>query len=233
MLILADARFPEGVKKGLRRYGEVVPFASTGIVYEAISGHPDIFFCKTPAGLVAAPNTPPGILKKIHDAGVKMVVGELPVGATYPESARYNAFAGSSCFVHRQGLTDRRIMENTKGLTTIFVEQGYTCCNLTEAGGLFITSDRSIENALRMAGKEILYIDPTVVKLPGQKHGFFGGCTGFHKDILFVVGSARHFPDGTTLLEKLMGRGIEVCELYDGPLWDGGSILFLEAFENS
>lgn len=231
MLILADARFPERVKKGLRQYGEVVPFASKGIVYEAISGHPDIFFCKTPSDLVAAPNTPPEMLKKIHDAGIKTVEGEFPVGATYPDSARYNAFAGSGCLVHRKGLTDRRITETTQGLTSIFVGQGYTRCNLTEAGGLFITSDRGIENALQKEGKEIFYIDPSVVKLPGQKHGFFGGCTGFYKNIFFMAGSARHFSKGAALVEMLTARGVEVCELYDGPLWDGGSILFLDAFE--
>jgi hypothetical protein len=51
MLIIADARLPERVLKNLERYGEVLPFASQGIVYDSISGHPDIFLCQTPNAL--------------------------------------------------------------------------------------------------------------------------------------------------------------------------------------
>ena len=58
MLILLDRKMPETAKEKLATYGEIVEFASKGITYEAISGHPDIFFCPTPAGLIVAPNLP-------------------------------------------------------------------------------------------------------------------------------------------------------------------------------
>jgi hypothetical protein len=228
MLIIADARFPERVLKNLERFGQVLPFASRGIVYEAISGHPDIFFCQTPGAVVAAPNTPAGILNQIKKTRINLVMGKLPVGDAYPESARYNAFIGSDCLVNRPGITDHAITDQTKGLKAIAVAQGYTRCNLVEAGGLFITSDRGIENALKRAGKETFFIDPSPIKLPGQKHGFFGGCAGNQNNILFLAGSLKHFPEGPALKESLKNKGIEIAELYDGALWDGGSILMIE-----
>lgn len=228
MLIIADARFPKKVLKNLEKFGEVLPFASRGIVYECIDGHPDIFFCQTPGGLVAAPNTPAEIIKKLRKSGIKLFEGTQPAGAKYPASARYNAFVGAGCLVHRQELTDPTIVENSEGLQIIDVRQGYTRCNLIEAGGLFITSDRGIETRLKDEGKETFFVDPACIKLPGKKHGFFGGCAGLHKNMLLVAGSIKHFIEGPILNDLLKTRAIELVELYDGPLWDGGSILFIE-----
>ncbi len=227
MLIIADARFPERVLKTLERYGEVLPFASQGIVYEAISGHPDIFLCQTPNALVAAPNTPAEILNQIVKSGVMVAKGQQPVGASYPASAMYNAFSGSGLLVHRKRLTDPAILQNSEGLKKVDVKQGYTRCNLVEAGGLFITSDRGIETALKNAGKETFFVDPSLIQLPGQKHGFFGGCAGVHQNQFFLAGSVKHFPEGPSLIQHLEKRDIELVELYDGPLWDGGSIYFI------
>ena len=228
MLIIADSRFPERVLKNLEQFGQVLPFASQGIVYETISGHPDIFFCHTPGGLVAAPNTPAAILNEIKKTGINPVMGQLPVGSTYPASARYNACVGSGCLVHRPEISDPVISGESKGLKTISVAQGYSRCNLVEAGGLFFTSDRGIENALKKAGKETFYVDPSSIKLPGQKHGFFGGCAGVYKNHFFLAGSLKKFPEGPALKEILEKREIEIIELYDGPLWDGGSIIMVE-----
>jgi hypothetical protein len=228
MLIIADAHFPEMVLKNLERFGRVLPFASHNMVYEAISGHPDIFLCQMPGALVAAPNTPAEILNEIKKTGINLLTGKLPVGSTYPASARYNAFVGSECLVHRPGITDQAIADQSKKLKTINVAQGYSRCNLVETGGLFITSDQGIENALNRAGKETFYINPAPIKLPGQKHGFFGGCAGVHKNLFFLAGSLKHFPEGSALKESLEKKGVEIVELYDGPLYDGGSILMIE-----
>jgi hypothetical protein len=229
MLIIADARLPERVLKNLERYGEVMPFASQGIVYDSISGHPDIFLCQTPKGLVVASNTPAETLNQIVKSGATVATGQQPVGVSYPASAIYNAFSGSELLVHSKDLTDSIIIKKSEGLKKVDVKQGYTRCNLVEAGGLFITSDRGIEKELQKAGKDTFFVDPSLIQLPGQKHGFFGGCTGVHKNILFLSGSLKHFPEGPELIENLEKRGIELVELYDGPLWDGGSIYFISS----
>lgn len=227
MLILADARFPERVLRTLERYGQVVPFSSQGVVYEAIAGHPDIFLCPVPGGLVAAPNTPERILEAVESSGISFILGKAPVGEAYPASARYNAFVGKDCLLHLFDITDEVILAPTQGLEKIAVRQGYARCSLVEAGGLYITSDCGIEKALKESGRETFYVDPTPIVLPGQPHGFFGGCTGVWEQQLFLAGSLRHLPEETFLQQTLEQRGITIIELYDGPLWDGGSILFL------
>ncbi|MEE4178222.1 MAG: hypothetical protein V2I46_12005 [Bacteroides sp.] len=227
MLILADARLPERVLKNLGRYGQVVPFASQGVVYEAISGHPDIFLCQVPGGVVAAPNTPKNILEALENKGTSLFFGKEPLGKAYPATARYNAFSGKDCLLHLFDLTDEVILAQTQGLEKIAVRQGYARCSLVEAGRLYITSDRGIEKELKQNCRETFYVDPSPIILPGQPHGFFGGCTGVWGQQLFLAGSLRHFPEGELLQQALVQRGITIIELYDGPLWDGGSILFL------
>ncbi|HSV77221.1 MAG TPA: hypothetical protein VLH37_09355, partial [Bacteroidales bacterium] len=100
VLIIADARFPAEIKKNLEAVGSLVPFSTQGIVYDAISGHPDIFLCQTPTSLVAGPNTPETILLVLRKAEINLVMGEEPVGRVYPASARYNAFVGEDCLIH-------------------------------------------------------------------------------------------------------------------------------------
>ena len=227
MLILADARFPERVMRSLERYGPVVPFASQGVVYESISGHPDIFLCPIPGGVVAAPNTPENILEALENNGTSLFLGKEPLGNAYPASARYNAFTGKGCLLHLFDITDEVIQAQTQGLEKIPVRQGYARCSLVEAGGLFITSDRGIEKALKQSGRETFYVDSSPIVLPAQPHCFFGGCTGVWGQQLFLAGSLGHFPEGENLQKALGDREVEIIELYEGPLWDGGSILFL------
>ena len=58
MFIIADNRIPPQAKEKLSEYGEIINFSTKGITYEAISGHPDIFFCQVNNKLIVAPNLP-------------------------------------------------------------------------------------------------------------------------------------------------------------------------------
>ena len=228
MLILADARLPEEALQGLQRLGKLIPFASHGITYPAISGHPDIFFCPTPQGLVHAPNTPQAVLKNLQKHGIRLIKGQSPVGAAYPHSAAYNAFANGQYLLHHPGITDKVLAQQLSHLELLPVKQGYTRCNLVEAGGLYITGDKGIEKALQQQGLDIFFTENKDIILPGSPHGFIGGCAGVHRDVLYLCGSPDHLPHGRELNEVLRRHSIRLEPLYDGPLWDGGSLLFLE-----
>ena len=58
MLIICDSKLPEDLKTNLRKRGEVMEFKTRGIVYDSISGHPDIFFHRAGKAVIYAPNTP-------------------------------------------------------------------------------------------------------------------------------------------------------------------------------
>ncbi len=55
-MIIVDKKLDIKMKDKLQEMDEVYQLETCGITYEAISGHPDIFFCKTDKGLISAPN---------------------------------------------------------------------------------------------------------------------------------------------------------------------------------
>ena len=109
MLIIADRKIPPAAAEKLADFGEVLFLETHGITYEAISGHPDIFFCLVNDTLVTAPNVPAGILDKITGSGIRTAPGELPVGSKYPETARYNAVFSGPYLLHNFRYTDSAI----------------------------------------------------------------------------------------------------------------------------
>ena len=226
MTILVDKRIPEPAFKALKKYGRIIPFETSGITYSAISGHPDIFFCQTNEILVVAPNTP-GITKtQISKHGIHFFEGRNQVGKAHPYTAQYNAVITKKFLIHNPKYTDPVILSNCGHLEAIEVNQAYTRCNLLVLeNDKFIASDKRIERGLQRKGLEVLYINPKGILLPGFKHGFFGGTCGVYEDKVFFMGNLNHFPEGEKARQFL--SGYEIIELYNGPLFDGGSILFI------
>ena len=73
----------------------------------------------------------------------------------------------------------------------------------------------------------VMMADPHGIELAGFDHGFFGGCCGVINDTVVITGSLAHFPDGQKVSRFLKEQGCPWVELYDGPLVDVGSLLFL------
>lgn len=228
MRILADARIPEQAKKTLSGIGELMEVSSEGLVYEAVSGHPDIFFCRTPGGIIAAPNAPEALVAGMRESGIKVEAGCLPVGMEYPASSRYNAVMTGSYFIHRLDITDKKLLTGAQGLKRISVRQGYTRCSLLPLrDGHFITSDKGIQKALEKEKLAVLFVDPRTIQLPGCPHGFFGGTCGVWGSLILIIGSLKYHPEGQMILGYLKDLDYSILELYDGPLFDGGSLFIL------
>jgi hypothetical protein len=229
MLILCDSKMPGTAREKLATFGEVVEFATEGITYEAISGHPDIFFCPTPAGLIVAPNLPGEYFKILDHNGISYTTGNLPVGKKYPESARYNALFAFGKLVHNPDISDPVIQKLNPEVEIIRIKQGYTRCSLIPLPNhTFITSDRGIEKTLKQNHFEVLFVDPSSIKLEGFEHGFIGGACGRLDNSLFICGSLKYVK-GKDLFEEFTARaGIQVIELYDGPPMDIGTLIFLQ-----
>ena len=227
MLIIADARLPKDAGTKLQSLGDVQLLATKNATYASISGHPDIYICQTPGGYLVAPNLPAETASAIKKAGHNIILGDQAVAATYPGSACYNAFVNNTFYIHHMRYTAAALRQSCIELSPIHVNQAYTRCNLTEAGGLYMTSDRGIQKTLEKLGLDTVYIDPRQIVLPGEKYGFFGGCTGIIDDTLLLLGSLNAFAEGRQLEHELAQRNIRIIELYDGPLFDGGSILLI------
>lgn len=229
MLIIADKKIPAEAKKKLRTYGNLLELETSGITYSAISGHPDVFFTRVDNQLVVAPNLPGKFIEKLQFHKIQFIFGERPVGEKYPETAGYNAVVTSKFLIHNSALTDPVIRNLFKNKTTIHVNQGYTRCNL-----LFldddhaITSDEGIYRALCAKGIETLFVQPAGIELPGYPHGFFGGCSGMYGNRLFMIGTLNYFSGGEDVRQFAGRLNIEIVELCDSPLFDGGGVIFCE-----
>jgi hypothetical protein len=248
MLIFVDSRMPDDAKAKLSQVTSqksavgsressvtLVELQTEGITYPAISGHPDIFLCPTPSGLVVSPNLPEKYISLLNEHGIDFTTGfHLPSlvgegsGEGYPESARYNAALNETYLVHRLDITDPAILERSHTLKKIPVKQGYTRCNLVLLKeDHFLASDAGIFRVLKNHALKGLCVSTEGIQLPGFPNGFIGGTMGLLGDTLFIAGNLSYLKEGERVRNFLSGLGYSLMELYDGPLFDGGSILFI------
>ena len=246
-MIIVDNKITPEAKSKLSAYGDLMELTTEGITYPAISGHPDIFFCHGPGCLIVAPNLPKHYIDSLRSHGIGFISGELLVGKEYPASAHYNAVATDIMLIHNFRTTDFMITRTLEDLHLIHVDQGYTRCNLLPLkDNHFITSDEGILKVLlgrNLPGKNSegchptgnlqqgchpYLVSPHSILLEGFPNGFFGGCCGVWNNIVFINGSLKHFQDGNKVRDILEILDYQIVELYDGPLVDVGSILFVD-----
>lgn len=228
VLSVIDKRLPYEAIENLSRYFDVLEFSTNGITYEAISGHPDIFFCKIKNDLIVSPNVPEEYLSLLNKRNIKYVYGSTFSQMKYPQSAGYCAVIDEHYLIHKADITDPVILRSAGHLEMISVRQGYTRCNLLSLKDKsFITSDDGIYRNLCDMNFNVLYVDPSDIILPGFRHGFFGGACGVYEDIVFVAGSLDCFGYGKAVREFLGTLKYKIVEVCNGPLFDCGSILFV------
>lgn len=228
VLIFVNAQLPQNAKSALERIAETIDFSAPGLVYDAVSAHPDLFFVQVGNKLMVPPNLPPKYLQLLAERAISYIVGQSPVGFRYPESAKYNAVVTEKYFIHNHRISDPLLLEHAAGLEKIHVNQGYTRCNLLALGDThFITSDKGIYRTLHSLDIQVLLVDPKGIELPGFSHGFFGGTCGLLQQTVYISGSLGHHPQGESIRQFIEAAGFNVEELYNGPLFDGGSIIFV------
>jgi ribosomal protein L30E len=234
-LIIVDRKIPEEAKEKLSDYGKVVGFFTEGLTYPAISGHPDIFFCKTPQVLVIAPNLPEEYFRILDQYLIRYEIGNSEVGINgerkeihHSAFIHYTAAVSDEYLVHALQYTEPVILQNCHYLKKISVKQGYTRCNLLLLDKKhYITSDKGTDESLNQHGLEGLVVSPSGILLPGFQNGFIGGTMGIYAEKIFITGSLHRYPEGRKITNYLEALNYEIVELYDGPLIDAGGILFL------
>ncbi len=226
--IIIDKRLPDNAKKALATYGSIIEFESSGVVYDAISGHPDIFMCDTGSGLIVAPNSPVTFIKKLNNLKIPYNTGNMPLGRRYPETSRYNAVATKKYLIHNLKYTDKSILDASAEKILIHTSQAYTRCNLIALNDTaFITSDKSIEKSLQKQGLNVLFVNPEEISLPGFPYGFFGGCCGIYQKNLFVSGNLKYFKYSDSVIAFVRQNGLETIEINDDKLYDAGGLFFI------
>lgn len=227
-LIIIEHRLTQKAKSRLSEFGKLIEVRTKGIVYDAISGHPDIFICQAGSELLIAPNTPANVKKALEDNGIRFFTGEETVGAAYPETSHYNAVVTDRNIIHNFRFTDLGIVNTFDNHELIHVNQGYCRCNtLPLNNDHFITSDQGISTVLTRHGFDVLYVPPEGIELTGYPNGFFGGCCGIYQDKVFINGNLDLFVEGEKVRKYLSNLNFEIIELDDAPLMDCGSIIII------
>jgi len=203
-------------------------------VYRSIQYHPDIYFFKIKDDLlVHAPCVRKSILDELRNRGVKLRQGRRDPGTAYPESARYNAVRVGKRVFHNMDCTDPVIVEEAEraGLEIIHVPQGYAGCSVLQAGPrAIITADKSIAEAVRGEGIDVLLIGRGAVLLPGEKYGFLGGAGGRMPDgRVVILGDLHRHPDGEKMYGFFREHQIRPVEVEGAPLYDAGSLVILKS----
>jgi len=226
--VIVSASVPKPALMHLEKQFAVLQFQTEGITYPAISNHPDVFLSPMESGFIGASNLPNQIKKVMQDTGIDMKEGKLPIGIKYPESAPYNAVITENLLIHHLRFTDPILLQHHAQKTQIHVNQAYTRCNLLPLrDNWFITSDKGIEIVLANHGLKVLYVSPEDILLPGFQHGFFGGTCGIADNTVYFLGHLKYHPQGESIRELLENMEYQICYLYDGPLFDGGSLFFV------
>ena len=229
-LIIVDKKLPKQAKVNLKQFGLVIEFSTHSITYEAISGHPDIFICQLPDKIILALNLPFEFFKIFKEKKIHFHIGKQNVGLKYPQTAVYNTVVTENYFIFKKNIPDMEIIQSLFSQKFIEVSQGYCRCNLLPLkDDSFITSDKNIYQNLTKEKLNVLYVDPKQIILPGFNHGFFGGTAGVIDNNVLFSGSLKYFSDKENVKYFLQNLNYSIVELYDGPLFDGGSILCLKA----
>jgi hypothetical protein len=223
MLIFIDKRAPLQAKKILAEWGRVVEFETSEVVYDAISGHPDIFIYQWPAGLIVSPDLPRKYLKLL--SGHNITSGTKKCGPKYPDTAPYNALYTSFGLLHNTRVSASEVLSSHE--KHIHCNQAYTRCSSIQVGDSILTSDKGIENILKKENIPVFYISSEKVILKGFAHGFFGGCCGITGNTFFICGSLAYLDVGEKVREIITSQGFQIVELYSGPPVDVGGIFFI------
>lgn len=226
MRIVVDSRMREIEKDYLARFGELVEVLPQDCVYEEISAHPDIFFCKLNDTVFRAPNL---------EMNVGIVGGE-SVGYEYPEDVRYNVCQIGEFVVHNFEFTDSKLLEfiDEHGLKRISVNQGYSNCSVCVVSEkACVTSDVGICKALKLVDIDCLLLDSNCIKLLNKNgletkmRGFIGGASCVIGDEFILFGDSERLDNKFELLDFLDGYGLRLKDFKGLDIYDYGGIVVL------
>jgi hypothetical protein len=225
MWAIIDSRAPKEAIEKLKETFDVLEFRSKGITYDQISGHPDIFIFQDEKQLIIAPNSPKELTDFLNKHKVDFIFGKKEVGTELNNSTQYNCIVTKNHVFHKKGFSDETILKAHINKELVNLPQAYTRCSLTKLNYKnFITSDVGIHKALTKHSFISLLVSPKNIKLPGYPYGFFGGTNGIHQNNFYLIGSLDHIDNSKVIREFISKNKLNLIELYNGPLYDGGGI---------
>lgn len=213
--LIIDERIRKEEYDYLSKYFNVIKLPLSEDVYEEISGHSDIFYCKVDDKIICAPNAK--IIEK------DFIIGNSKVQNKYPKDIYYNV-----CQIGRNIVgskyTDKKIKP------TVLVRQGYTKCSIAVTGeNSCITSDKGIYNVLKEKNIDVILIENEKINLldkNGNKtemNGFIGGATLLFENKFILFGDINKLKSKEIIKKHLEKYKLELIDFKDLEINDYGS----------
>ncbi|MFH1478248.1 MAG: DUF6873 family GME fold protein [Candidatus Omnitrophota bacterium] len=226
-IALIDPRMPRKAKEKLKCLNfNLIEVPLHKRLQKPIKGHTDMMIFKYNKTVVYEPRLEK-IARILRLNGYKCIKGDEILSGRYPKDIIYNACSVGRAIIHYKGDIDKHIKSLKAG--HILVNQGYAKCSIVPVDNKrIITSDTGIANAWTKKRGMSLLVKPGHVKLPGYKAGFIGGATGVTDKTVFFVGRLDTHPDSRKIRSFIKKSGKSIVELYEGPLYDVGSVVFFD-----
>lgn len=220
--LIIDSRIREEEYKYLTNYFNVIKLPLSDDVYEEISGHSDIFYCKINNQIVAAPNA------KILDKNFKL--DKTKVRKEYPLDVAYNACQIGNRLVGSK-YSDESIIPD------IVVKQGYVKCSIAVTSDKScITTDKKIAEVLNKNNIDALYIEENNIKLLkkdksiSNMSGFIGGASLVFDNKFVLFGDIDMLRNKDKILEHIYKYNLKLVDFKGLDVYDyGGGIVFQNA----
>lgn len=207
MIYLSETAHPL-LRKAFKAQGHQLSLIRrTGLTYDPVSSHPDMYLCSLGIG------------------GPVFFGSPDELGPRYPQNIPFNAACTGRFFIHNLKYTSPALLKAAEGIRRIHVSQGYTKCNVAVIDDTsIITSDQGIWKACRK-DLNVLLIRPGHIRLQGFPYGFLGGACGrVGKQIVFN-GNLKAHPDFEMISAFIQSRSLEPVYFPQYPLEDIGSII--------
>ena len=217
--LIIDSRMRDEEYTYLSNYFNIFKLPLSDDVYEEISGHSDIFYCKINNRIIAAPNA------KILEDGFKL--GKTKVGKKYPLDVLYNACQIGNTIIGSKYLDESIIPD-------IVVKQGYVKCSIAVTSDKScITTDKKIAEVLNKNNIDALHIEENNIKLLkkdksiSKMHGFIGGASLIFDNKFVLFGDINMLKNKDKVLEHINKYNLELVYFKGLDIYDyGGGIVF-------
>ncbi|EQB90191.1 hypothetical protein J2Z44_001745 [Clostridium punense] len=199
------------------------------LLYEAISGHPDILIhLINNKNVIVHKDIDLNFIQLLKNLNLEVQYSLNSLKEAYPYDIILNAVNLKDYFIHNLKFTDKNLLNNSSKKKLINVNQGYTKCSTAVIkDDAIITSDNSIYQALKSEPIDVLLLPAGDIILPGLNYGFIGGTCGSIDDKIVFYGTLEKYKYGDMVLDFLKKHQMTPFYLSDTPLIDRGSILFL------
>ena len=234
MVAVIDSRMPSSAKARLKEICEVIELPPFSALDVRVASHPDMLMFVLDGKLFVCKQyyseAKESIDKIIQATDLELMLTNDLLGAQYPNDIKFNVFIVNGAMIGNTANISQEIKDYASniGIVQVNVKQGYAKCSTVVLDGAVISADKEICNAALELGAEALSVSAGGVALDGYDCGFIGGASGVCGKQVFFCGDITKHKDLESISLFCAAHGYEVIFLSDEPLYDVGTIMFLE-----